>query len=274
MKLFAIAAALLALPGLLPAQQDETVPLVDAHIHYSHDAWEMLPPKQAVEVLREAGLRKAFVSSSSDEGTQKLYALAPELVVPVLRPYRKRGETASWMHDESVPEMLSALLDSNAYAGIGEFHAFGDDIEGSVLQSVIQLAKKRNLFLHAHSDADAVDGIFETNPDAIVLWAHSGFDDPEEVHRMLAKHPNLWADLAFRSDHARDGKLTDPWRELFLTWPDRFMLGTDTFTPERWYFVIDQARLNRAWLSDLPADVAQRIAWQNAEDLLERVDWR
>jgi hypothetical protein len=73
------------------------LPLVDAHIHYSHDAWQRTPPTEAVRVLRSAGLKYAFVSSSSDEGTQKLYKIAPELIVPVLRPYRKRGEISSWM---------------------------------------------------------------------------------------------------------------------------------------------------------------------------------
>ena len=33
-----------------------------------------------------------MVSSSSDDGTQKLYAEAPDLVLPSLRPYRSRGE--------------------------------------------------------------------------------------------------------------------------------------------------------------------------------------
>jgi hypothetical protein len=60
------------------------MPIFDAHLHYSHDAWERLPPAQAVALLREAGLKKAMVSSSSDEGTQKLFAIAPDLVEPVL----------------------------------------------------------------------------------------------------------------------------------------------------------------------------------------------
>ena len=32
----------------------------------------MLPPPEAIKVLRQAGLKKAFVSSSSDDGTQML----------------------------------------------------------------------------------------------------------------------------------------------------------------------------------------------------------
>ncbi len=40
-----------------PAQAADILPLVDAHLHYSHDAWDGLPPKDAVAVLRRAGLR-------------------------------------------------------------------------------------------------------------------------------------------------------------------------------------------------------------------------
>ena len=56
---------LMGLPGLLAAVRlssaaaqpaDAPMPLFDAHLHYSHDAWERLPPKDAVALLRQAGL--------------------------------------------------------------------------------------------------------------------------------------------------------------------------------------------------------------------------
>jgi hypothetical protein len=245
--------------------------LVDAHIHYSHDAWERTPPPAAVELLRGAGLRRAFVSSSSDEGTQKLYQLAPDLIVPVLRPYRRRGEISSWMYDESVVPMLSDLLQRNYYAGIGEFHAFGTDIDLPVLQQVIALASKYRIFLHAHSDAEAIDRIFATNPDALVIWAHSGFESPAQIAPMLQKYPNLWSDLAFRSEHAFNDTVDVDWQELFEGFPDRFLLGTDTYTPERWYYVVENADWSRSWLSNLPRELAENIAYRNAEALLARI---
>ncbi|MGB0575778.1 MAG: hypothetical protein ACPGPC_06425 [Alphaproteobacteria bacterium] len=121
-------------------------PLVDAHIHYSHDAWKGLPPAKAVKLPRKAGLIKAFVSSSSNKGTQLLYKAAPDLIVPVLRPYRKRGELGSWMHDDSVIKMLETRLATNKYAGIGEFHAFGNDVNTNALRRVISLAKQYGIF--------------------------------------------------------------------------------------------------------------------------------
>jgi len=58
-------------------------------------------------------------------------------------------------------------------------------------------------------------------------------------------------------------------RDRFLEFPDRMMIGTDTFTPERWPFVPEHARWSREWIADLPDDVAEKIAWRNAEALLQ-----
>lgn len=250
----------------LPARAQE-LPIFDAHIHYSHDAWDVMPPKDAVEQLRKAGVRRALVSSSNDEGTQKLLAEAPDIIVPELRPYRRRGEIGSWTRDPSIIQYLEERLAKYRYVAIGEFHAYGADIDQPVVQRVIQMAKERGLLLHAHSDADAIERIFKTDPSARVLWAHAGFARPEDVAKLLGRYKTLWADLAFRTDHGQSGKVPPDWRSVFEAFPDRFMVGTDTFTPERWHYVGEHARWSREWLKDLPADLAERIAWKNADAL-------
>jgi hypothetical protein len=45
------------------------------------------------------------------------------------------------------------------------------------------------------------------------------------------------------------------------------MVGTDTYVPERWHYAPEHASWSRAWLSDLPRDVAENIAWKNGERL-------
>jgi len=97
----AFAFALVALPT---AAAD--LPVFDAHIHYSHDAWENLPPKAAIDVLRKAGIRRALVSSSGDEGTQRLAEAAPDLILPSLRPYRSRADVSTWVRDATVVPFL------------------------------------------------------------------------------------------------------------------------------------------------------------------------
>ena len=247
--------------------QAEDLPLVDAHIHYSHDAWALLSPEAAVGILRKAGLKRAFVSSSSDEGTQKLRAIAPDLVMPVLRPYRRRGETSTWMRDESVVAHVEARLAEHRYAGIGEFHVYGADADLPVVRRLVELARSEGLFLHVHSDAEAVRRIFAQDPEARILWAHAGFDGPENIRALLESYLTLWCDLAFRGEPAPGGQLDPVWRGLFLDFPDRFLVGTDTYTPGRWHEVSAHASWARRWLSTLPTEVARQIAYRNAEAL-------
>ena len=247
------------------------LPLFDAHIHYSHDAVSLVPPKQAVALLRQAGLRGALVSSSDDEGTQLLAAEAPDLIVPELRPYRSRGEISSWVRDDSVITYLETRLAKYRYVGIGEFHLYGEDAELKVPRRMVAMARERGLLLHAHSDVDAIERLLRQWPEARVLWAHSGFDRPEKVREQLRRHPRLWCDLAFRGDHASGSQVDAAWRAAFDEFPDRFMIGTDTFTPERWHFIAEHARFSRAWLGSLPPALAERIGWRNAETLVKGV---
>jgi hypothetical protein len=139
------------------------LPIFDAHLHYSHDAWESVPPAQAIAMLRKAGVKRALVSSSGDDGQQRLAAQAPDLIIPELRPYRSRADTGIWFRDETVIPYLENQLKKFKYAGIGEFHLYGADADLPVPRRMVQLAKQYGLFLHAHSDADAV----ELSPDRL-----------------------------------------------------------------------------------------------------------
>jgi len=52
---------------------------------------------------------------------------------------------------------------------------------------------------------------------------------------------------------------------LFLKYPDRFIYGSDTWIPPRWGEVVALAERARGWLAQLPSDVAEDIAFRNAE---------
>ena len=250
------------------ANASDELPIADTHVHYSHDSVEMTPPERVIELMRSANLKFALVSSSDDNGTQLLTDLAPDLIVPGLRPYRRRGELNSWFTDEDALAYVERLLSENKYASIGEFHLSGADADLEIPRRIVQLAAEYNLILHAHSDTDAVERLLAQDPTVKVLWAHSGFDSPEDIANMLEKHDRLWADLAFRSDVGSGGGLSEEWMQLFTRFPDRMMLGTDTYTPERMYFIPEHAEAARAWLSSLPTDLAEKVAWRNGYDLI------
>jgi hypothetical protein len=247
------------------------LPIFDAHLHYSHDALDVLPTENAIALLRRAGVRKGMVSSSNDEGTQRLYAAAPDLIVPELRPYRLRSDIATWVRDDGIVSYVEERLRKYKYVAIGEFHLYGADADLPVPRRMVQLAKAYGILLHAHSDADAVERLFRQDPEAHILWAHAGFERPERVRELLRKHGNLWADLAFRTDHGTGGKAPPEWHAAFLEFPDRFMVGTDTYVPERWHYVPEHAAWSRTWLATLPPEVAERIAYRNGEAMIARI---
>ncbi len=258
-------AALLALTTCMSQAAD--LPIFDAHMHYSHDAWELVPPREAIGLLRKAGVKRALVSSSNDDGNQKLYAEAPDMILPSLRPYRLRSDVSTWVRDENIARYMEDRLRKYRYVAVGEFHLYGEDADLPVPRRMVEMARQNNLVLHAHSDVDAIERLFRQWPQARILWAHSGFDRPEKVRGMLARHKSLWCDLAFRTDHGSGGKLHPEWKQLFTEFPDRFMVGTDTFTPERWPYVVEHARWSREWMRDLPADLAERVAFRNGDAL-------
>lgn len=196
-----------------------------------------------------------------------LQEVAPAVIVPELRPYRSRGELSTWARDPTVIPFVEELLAKRRYMAIGEFHIYGADADLPNVRKIVALAKKHGLYLHSHSDADAVVRHFQQDPSARVLWAHSGFERPEKIRELLRRYPTLWCDLAFLTSHASNGRVAPGWRELFVEFPDRFVVGTDTFTPERWHYVVEHARWSRQWLSDLPPGVARKIAYENGDRL-------
>jgi predicted TIM-barrel fold metal-dependent hydrolase len=130
----------------------------------------------------------------------------------------------------------------------------------------VDIAVARNLWLHAHSDAAAVEKLFSFNPAARIVWAHAGMSTPPEtIDRWLARYPALWAELSYRDVVAGGGELDPQWKALFLKYPDRFIYGSDTWIPSRWGEVVALAERARGWLAQLPPDVAENIAFRNAE---------
>jgi hypothetical protein len=257
----------LSLLGVAAHGQEE-LSIFDTHLHYSRDAWDAYPVATVFGLLDKGGIRRAFVSSSPDEGTVMLYEAAPDRIVPVLRPYRERGELGSWYRDASVPPYLEGRLRRPIYKGIGEFHLYGTDAGSPVVRQVVELARRHKLFLHCHCDAEAIDFLAALAPDLTVMWAHAGLSSgPDVVGALVAKHRHLVVELALRSDVAPGGQLDPAWRALFLKHPDRFMVGTDTWVPSRWPQVPDVQDATRTWLRQLPPDVARRIARENAERL-------
>lgn len=262
-----ILAAVMVAAAWPSAAAEPRLPIFDAHVHYSQPAWEAFPPEKAAKLLEAAGVLRALVSSTPDDGTLALHRHDPKRFVPVLRPYRIRIGPGEWTRDATLPGYLKERIGGAPYVGIGEFHLF-DPAEAASrnVSHAVELVVARNIVLHVHADAKPIEMLFEREPKLRILWAHAGMSEPPDVvERMFARHANLWTDISYRGgDIAPGGKLSETWRALFLKHPDRVLIGTDTHATSRWESYGALVDEHRRWLAQLPPEVARKIAYKNA----------
>ena len=157
MKALATLAFTVVLGLAAPIPFSAQLPIFDAHIHYSQPDWTVYPPERILALFKDAGVRRALVSSTPDEGTLQLYEKAPTVVVPFLRPYRTRGDMGSWPRDPAVQRYVEERLKRGVYRGIGEFHLSLGDADAPVVRRFAELAAQGKLFLQAHVDDVTVE---------------------------------------------------------------------------------------------------------------------
>ena len=117
-----------------------------------------------------------------------------------------------------------------------------------------------------HADPAVIDRVYELAPQQPVIWAHAGaFPYPDLLADYLLRYPALCVDLSVRDERiAPGGELRDDWYELLLRYPERFMIGIDTFSLSRWQEYAEVAQGIRHWTRQLPADIALKIRVGNA----------
>jgi hypothetical protein len=265
---------------------DYAGPLFDAHLHYNVEAQAPYPIADVLGRMRRSGVKAIIANSRPNDGTHALAAspLAREAgvaVVPFIRLYRNRADYDNWYRDESVYRMVETELArgtaSGPFRGLGEFHLYdSSNANGPVAKKLMALAEEKNLAVLAHVDDVAVDLLMANTPTkgqkVRLIWAHTGISGPPpaRVEELLKKYPLLLGELSYRPGLTCDGgKLCAPWRELMLKYPDRFVIGSDTWINQRWDAYEELMKGYRVWLGDLPPDVARRIAWDNGAKLFQ-----
>jgi len=265
-----IAIAMVAATSQLAAAA-EPIEIFDTHLHYN---WEPKPYYGLDEVLalfKKHRVTGILATSRPNTGTHALMDARPEglQVVPFIRPYRVRADIQSWFGDPLIFDLVQDEFKRGYYGGIGEFHLSGKSAENEWVKKTVDFAVANDLYLHAHADDEAVEILMRHNPRARIIWAHTGFGlATGRVAAMLDKYPKLWGELSYRGGIVDgSGKLTPEWRGLFERYPDRFLLGSDTWIPERWAAYGDIMAGYRGWLAQLPPTVAKQIAHGNARAL-------
>ena len=266
-----VAAIALSVAAGNRAVADEPIEIFDAHLHYN---WEPKPFYQLDEVLalfKKHRVTGILATSRPNTGTHALMDAKAEglQVVPFIRPYRVRADMGTWFNDPVIFDLVRDEFKRGYYRGIGEFHLSGKAADTAMVKKTVNFAVANNLYLHAHADDEAVEILMRHNPRARIIWAHTGFGlGSERVSAMLTKYPKLWGELSYRSGIVDgSGKLTPEWRALFERYPDRFLLGSDTWIAERWASYGEIIAGYRGWLAQLPPAAAKQIAHGNARAL-------
>lgn len=241
----------------------------DGHIHYNMDMWDMLPPDRAIHMLKEAGIGRALVSSTPTLGTEKLYLQDPQLVVPIMMPYKDYRHRFVWFNDPHLIDYLREQLARVPYVGFGEFHIFGDDMDSGPVAQMIELAREKQLVLQPHTDLPGMQILLNKAADLQVIWAHGGFDVPiDTLKSLLDRYPGLMIDLSFREGLLIDNQqLTEEWRVFLNEYSTRFLTGMDTYKPSRWADLPVLADRAKNWLGQLDKSAAENIAYKNFERL-------
>lgn len=250
------------------------LPLFDAHLHYNWEPVPHYPLNKVLELFRAQHITGILATSRPNDGTRALYeasrTTAPDLwVVPFIRPYRVRPDIQTWMNDPQTEALITSEFKRGYYRGIGEFHLSGQAAAAPQVKFTVDFAARHDLYLHAHADDEALEILFRQNPKARIIWAHTGFSTaPEQVEAYLQRYPGLWCELSYRYGiTAAGGQLTPEWKRLFEKYPERFLVGSDTWVNERWDSYASIMGGYRQWLAQLPPGVAEQIAFRNAQRL-------
>jgi hypothetical protein len=279
----ALAGAVMLLAATAAARAEPYAgPLFDAHLHYNDEAWMSAHPVDDVLArMQRAGVRAIIANSRPNDGTKTLASerekarAAGVTVVPFIRLYRNRADYSGWFADESIHTMvqteLAAGTAAGAYRGLGEFHLYDSaNANGAVARKLMLLAQERKLAVLAHVDDAAIDLLMAHAPQARLIWAHTGIGGAPvaRVRALLTRYPLLMGELSYRPGLTEgDGRLSAEWKALLGEFPDRFLIGSDTWVNARWSGYEALMQEARRWLGDLPAPVARRIAWDNGARL-------
>ncbi|MGV3494994.1 MAG: amidohydrolase family protein [Ramlibacter sp.] len=282
-RALALAGALFAAAAAAAAEYGG--PLFDAHLHYNEEAFHGSeaphPLPDVLARMQRNGVRAIIANSRPNDGTRALAESpltrkAGVTVVPFVRLYRNRADYTNWFRDESIHAMVQAELArgtaAGPYRGLGEFHLYESaNAAGPVARKLMALAEEKELVVLAHVDDVAIDLLMAATPSGgakvRLIWAHTGIGGVPlaRVEQLLARYPRLMGELSYRPGLTCDGgRLCADWRQLILKYPDRFVIGSDTWINQRWQSYDALMKGYRTWLGELPAPVARRVAWDNA----------
>ena len=264
--------------------------MADVHLHFNWDQEEVTSAADAVQRLRANNVVLAVVTSTPSLNARKLREAGGDWILPILSPYTEVLKRQTWYVNRDTPAIMRAALEQGGYFGIGEVHltaGMGPRLDNPVFLAILDLAREFDLPFMIHTDSSDYryfEAVCRQHHDIRFQWAHAGGQlGPEKVGALMASCPNVWTEMSARDPWHygylvdEDGRLLPGWVELMARFPTRFMTGTDpvwnAHQMYRWYEA-DEGweryeqfnRWHRDWISQLPADLQEKVRLTNALD--------
>lgn len=276
------------------------VPVFDMHMHYKWSQKEVTSPKEAIRLMDEQNISHAVVIGKPAKLALEIKNLSPNKITAIYSPYRDSQDWYRWQRNEKVLIEAMAALKSGEYDGIGELHIIGGGFarkleSATVLNGLMKLAQQYDVPVMLHTEFSKPNymlAICKKHPDTKIIWAHAGaILKPVHVDEVMQICPNVWSGMGARdpwryisNQHTDEkGQLLPEWKALFLKYPDRFMVGSDTVWPVEqldswdepdtgWQQLGKFWGFHRSWLGQLPKEVADKLMHKNALKLFKRTD--
>lgn len=267
--------------------------MADIHLHFNWDQEELVSAEEAVQLLRKHNVVLAVVTSTPAANAVKLRKAGGDWVYPILSPYLTGYSRNNWFRGEQLLVKMRKMLQTGQYYGIGEVHSvvgLGPARDSKVFTGLVKLAEEFDVPMLLHTEASSYEyfeRICSKFPRVRFLWAHAGgILGPTASEKILGKCSNVWIELSARDPHHygsflnQDGSIPADWLRLFKKYPDRFMTGTDPVwkaqelhrwdrADEGWLHYGMFNRFHRNWMSQLPAELAQKIRLTNAQAFMQ-----
>lgn len=270
----------------------DRVPYVDAHSHLL----TAISPDEEIALFRAAGLDGVVIMYPDVEALTRIARRNPGYVIPSVSVARTPEMKGLRLTPET-PAAFARLAAKGAVCGFGElptryepnpYPSDAASISAPVRERIYALAAARRLPVSIHVSLAgpeviaAVEAVASKHPDMPLVLAHAGWvADANLIRRLMAAHPNLYADLSIRLDPARpdnrnlalsiltpDGTLRPEWRALIERYPGRFLFAMDITEADRHGRMAELLAAARQAFAPLPREVEAAVASGNIRRLM------
>lgn len=278
------------------ARADE-ISIIDAHSQVDHN----VDLAMVIELMNQAGVARTILSARGRIKPTEIASFAarhPDRITAAVR-------TKGWPYVRNEPKYYRqlkkqlAMPEFRAMAEVILWHAKKGNkapewlvsINAEQAQAAFQAALVRRWPFIAHYEFAAAgparsklmaefEAAMTAHTRQPFVLIHLGQLPAAEAQRLISSHGNVYFMVSHSNSvsvrHSRQpwvnmfehDRLAPQWKALIIRHPDRFVLNFDNVFAEHWgEFYLEQVKLWRGALNDLPVEVAHAVAHGNAERL-------